>query len=218
MTPTFNDPFVSKTKLNPSILSTSSGTLSYNPSINPSLVVPVYNPAVVSPYNPAMLSPMYPSLALSPTYIPSIIPSIYIYPNNIVDALKVPQSMIGDVCNTENIIDKITKIIYYKVLDKWLYDDLSDILGYFKMSNGKVELIKNLQEKSHGSKDDKNVDDKVDFIEKQILSRDDVHMILKKFTKGTNMSWCEIPKNDYFIKETMEKYLIHKIEKLINLK
>lgn len=147
---------------------------------------------------------------LSPVYIPQI----YVYPNDLIGSLKVPKSLIGDVCNVDHIKDKITKIIYYKTLDKWLYDDLIDVLGYLKVSAGKVELIKNVNDKNM-SKDENINETKIKFIEENLLSRDEVHVLLRKFVKGTNISWCEIPKNEFFVKETIEKYLKHKMEKMI---
>lgn len=167
---------------------------------------PVQNTLVLSPYND--------TLVVSPIYVPSV----YIKQPSMIDALKIPKYLMGDVCNINNIKEKVTKIVYYKILDKWLYDDMIGILGYFKVTDDKVSLIKSLQDKTHAAKEDKTIENKIKFIENNILTQDEVYSILKRFINGTNVSWCDIPKNGYFVKETIEKYLIRKIEKMINTK
>jgi len=161
-----------------------------------------------------ILSPYNDTLVVSPIYVPPI----YIKQPSVIESLKLPRSLFGDVCNINSIKEKVTKIIYYKVLDKWLYSDMIGVLGYFKVTDDKVSLIKNIQDKTHTPKDDKVTESKIQFIEKNILSQDEVYSILKRFVNGTNISWCDIPKNSYFVKESIEKYLIRKIEKMINLK
>lgn len=106
------------------------------------------------------------------------------------------------------------------VLDKWLYTDFSDLLGYFKIDkDGKVELIHKLSDydKSSGAKDTtETVDKKSKFIEDNILTYDMMFRILKKFVNYTNSNWYNLPKirkivKDY-IKQDLEKILIRTIE------
>lgn len=191
-------------------------------------IIPVSS--VFSTNVPGPLSPIIPfSLISSPVFEPlsplltplepmdiellsPVIPSIYVLP----DTIKVPRVLVGDVCDIENIKDKISKLIYYKLLDKWLYDDLIDVLGYLKISGDKVEIIKNIDDKTHPNKEsDKDLEKKIEYIENKMISRDDVYVILKKFVSKTNISWCEVHKNDYFVMKTMGKYLTNKFEERI---
>lgn len=101
---------------------------------------------------------------------------------------------------------RLSKFFRFKVLDNWLYDDLSKLLGYIKISNGNPRIIKNMDE----YKDDENESDKktkkikIEYIEKYVLSVDVVYKILLKFTESTNTTWVDLPKNEYFVKQTLE--------------
>jgi hypothetical protein len=125
----------------------------------------------------------------------------------------------NDVCDTPNIRETISKKIYYKFLDKWLYDSHKSkhILKYFKYSDGKVSLIKDLDKKDdYDTNSHEIIDKKVDFIEHNIFRMDDLYVILKQFIAGTRVSWCDLIENSYFIREAIEKTLENKIKKLIS--
>lgn len=147
------------------------------------------------------------------------VPSIKIVPN--VTSLRVPLSMYDDVCNIENIKESMIKIFYYKLLDKWLYDEDESkyLLKYLKVFGDKVELIKDIDHPDEFGKNSQEVvDKKVAFIEDRIFKKDDIALILHKFVQGTNISWCALPKNNYFVQEAIEKSLENKFKSLIEKK
>lgn len=127
----------------------------------------------------------------------------------------------NDVCDTPEIREAISKKLYYKFLDKWLYDQHKSgyLLKYFKYSNGEVKLVKDLDDTDETKSEDQHIiDKKVDFIEHNIFRIDDLYVILKQFIAGTMISWCDLVDNTYFIREAIEKTLENKIKKLIRNK
>lgn len=144
-----------------------------------------------------------------------VIPSFQILETK---SYRVPLSYYEDVCDTASIKEDIVKIFYYKFLDKWLYDNDASmyLLKYIKVSGDKVELISKLKDTDDYIKNDqKVVDKKVDFIEKNLLSMEDVYEILKKFVTETRVSWCDLTKNKLFVREAIEKTLRKKMKRLI---
>jgi hypothetical protein len=124
-----------------------------------------------------------------------------------------------DVCDTKDLRETISKKLYYKFLDKWLYDEDKSkyLLGYFKHADGEIKLVKDADKKDdYNSNSQEIIDKKVAFIEKNIFRLEDMYIILKKFIYGTQISWCNLIQNSYIIREAIEKTLERKIEKLIS--
>lgn len=131
---------------------------------------------------------------------------------------RTPLSVYDDVCDTAPIKEDIVKIFYYKFLDKWLYDkDASmPLLKYLKVSGDKVELVSKVKSSEDYLKNDqKTIDKKVEFIEKNLLSIEEVYEILKKFVAETRVSWCDLTKFKTFVREAIEKSLKKKIKRII---
>jgi hypothetical protein len=120
--------------------------------------------------------------------------------------------------NDPNLRNKMVDYFYDLVRDKWLLDELNDILNYFKYTNGEVKMITNMSE--YSSKNiTKDTDDiaekKVKFITKNLFDKYSMTDVLTKFTKGTNTKWVELPKNEYFIMKFVKEYLLKKLKKMI---
>jgi hypothetical protein len=144
------------------------------------------------------------------------VPSFSIVSN--VLSMKTPFSIYDDVCNTPSIRENVSKIIYYKLLDKWLYDNEKSkyLLGYLKVSDGKVHLIGDLDKKDDYKNNSQEVaDKKVEYIENNVLSIGDVYAILQKFTESTHVSWCELTKDTFFVRESIEKTLEKKFKRMV---
>jgi hypothetical protein len=135
--------------------------------------------------------------------------------------MRGPYGVFNDVCDTASIRENVTKIIYYKFLDKWLYSDRESkyILGYLKVSDGKVQLISDVDKKDdYKNNSQEIVDKKVDYIEKHVIAIDDVYAILQRYTQSTNVSWCELTKNTFFVRESIEKSIEKKLKRMIGEK
>ena len=150
-----------------------------------------------------------------------LIPSdIYIPSFSVVsNALRPTKTfLLEDVCDIPSIREKVTKLIYYKLLDKWLYDNDKSkyLLEYLTYSDGKVKLISSIDKTDDYKSNSKEVvDKKVDYIEKQIISVEDIYHILQRFSESTNVSWCDMNKDTFFIRDSIEKSIEKKFKRLI---
>ena len=117
-----------------------------------------------------------------------------------------------------SVREKMVNYYFDIIRDKWLLDELNDILNYLVHRDGKVSLIKNLSEyhPNNIAKDtDKIAEEKVKYIEKHVMDKYDLTKLLSKFTKETNSKWVNLPKNEFFLKIAVKEHLIHKIKKAI---
>ena len=208
--------------LSPSIYGTD-GQIFVTPTISPlSPVDYIADPGSIIP--PTMLKVKNVNMRIGPYGLGTtmLVPSdIYIPSFSVVSdilSLRAPFSIYDDVCNTPSIRENVTKIIYYKLLDKWLYDNDESkyLLGYLKVSDGKVNLIGDLDKKDdYKNNSQEVVDKKVEYIEKHVLSVGDIYAILQKFTESTHVSWCELTKNKFFVRESIEKTLEKKFKRMV---
>lgn len=121
--------------------------------------------------------------------------------------------------NDPNLRKKMLDYFYDLVRDKWLLDDINDILNYYKYNNGEVKMIPDLSDysKTNIAKDTNEIaEKKVKFITKTLLDRYVMTDILTKFTKNTKTKWVDLPKNEYFLMKFTKEYLVKNIVK--NLK
>lgn len=111
-------------------------------------------------------------------------------------------------------IEKITKYFHDLALDNWLFEDLSDILNYFVISNGEVDLIKSFNDyKADNSKNYSKSDKKkiIEFIEKYFLTLSVTQRALQKYVKESGAQWVHLPHSKYFVRQLIGE----KIMKLI---
>jgi hypothetical protein len=112
----------------------------------------------------------------------------------------------------------VTKYFKFKTLDKWIYTDFSSVLKYLQYKDGKVSLIKKMDDKDDAdvSKDSsKALEAKADFIEEKILTETKTRAILVRIMKELGIKWYELPHYETLVKEVMEKYLKNKLKKMV---
>lgn len=193
----------------------------YVKTFNPEPVNMISSPGSIVPptvFNVKNINPMLPQINTASLIVTDdiFVPAIQLVPSRF--DLSVPVSMLDDVCDVENIKNQIVSAFYYKFLDKWMYDkeESKKILDLFKVSENKVKLIENIDKREDSSKDTQEiVDKKVDFIEKNIISKRDVYTILKKFSKETKIGWCRLIKFDELVKSSIINSIKNKIKKMI---
>ena len=160
------------------------------------------------PYSEALVSPnIYVSTIspLSPFNLPLTVN---------LDYSKPLVSVYDTIDNQPNVRKTMLNYYYDFIRDKWLLDELNDILNYFTYKDGKVELIKNLADYSPNNiaKDsDETAEKKVKFIEKNIFTKYDLLELLDKFTRETNTKWVNLPKNEFFLRQATKEYILKKI-------
>jgi len=161
----------------------------------PTTAYPVNTPMIVSSDSPA---PFIPSINLTYTH-----PTFSYYKNLSADPYWQ---------------DRIVKNTYYKVLDKWMYDELSDLLKYFVAGSNGVELVRSIDQAKETSDNIDVIEKKIDFIEQNLFKEHDMEKIIRKFLRETNLTWVDIPKNYYFLKDAVKHYLKKKIKQKITEK
>jgi hypothetical protein len=120
-----------------------------------------------------------------------------------------------------DVRNKMINYYFDLIQDKWLMDDINDLLNYFKHKDGKVSMITNLSEysKTNIAEDtNKTAEKKVDFIVEHVFDRDDLEKALNTFIKSTNTKFVELPKNEYFLKKYIKEYIENRITKKLNKK
>jgi len=109
---------------------------------------------------------------------------------------------------------------YHKTLEKWLKLDLLEILNYFVIKNGKVDLIK-INDKYDDTKihaDNTNdIRAKISFIEKYVLTKHMIKKVLKHIVSDYNINWYELPHNSFVVKYAIKKLLKKKIKNAISM-
>src|SRR3990172_7372417 len=149
---------------------TSTGNI-FTPA-SPFLPVDVISPFIpISPLSP--LSPLYPLSPLSPLTLS------FDYSRPLIGVYET-------IDTNPEVRKKMTDYFYDVIRDKWLLDELNDILNYFVSKDGKISLISSFSGYSptNISKDtDKIAEKKVEYIEEYFLTKHDVSAILSKFTK-----------------------------------
>lgn len=161
----------------------------------------------------------------SPTYIPTYTTPYVGHVGPIGATVIIPGSatlpQFLDLNKDPRIHDRVSKYFRYKTLDKWLYEDMSDLLGYFVVSSSGVQLVKNASDYKESLVAHMNPDDVekiVNWIENYLLTEDTMRKLLTQFVNETKANWYDLYKNEYFIKEIIQKKLLNIIKETIATK
>lgn len=140
-------------------------------------------------------------------------------PSPLTISFDYSQPLIGTyetIDNDPSVRKRILNYYFDLIRDDWLLDDINDVLNYLKVDNGKVHLIKSMEDYSRQNvknDTDKTAEEKIEFIEREYLNKYDLAHILGKFVKETGTKWVELPKNEFFVKKLIKEYLIKKLKK-----
>lgn len=155
---------------------------------------------------PYILSPSSPILSLSDLYSLQMV--------NMGQSVAIINESVNNNPETKY---KMIKYFYYKTLDKWLYGELSTVMNYFTISNGQVQMIKNMSEyKDSNNENDDTIKKKKEYIEKNVFSKHDMTKILIKVIKDNDVMWSDLPRREYLIKEAIKEWFRKKIRNSIN--
>ena len=160
-----------------------------------------------------LLSPL--GTAIEPKTVP-IIPTIGV---NYVTPFT---GLYSDLNSDHNVQQKIVKYIQMKALDKWLLEDLIDILNYFKIdSNGRVDVIDSFDQYNPSTIQKETLDQlekKIDFIERFFLTKSVVNRVLNRIVRESSLQWVKIPKNTFIVRQAIEDKMMKLIKSAIALK
>lgn len=101
---------------------------------------------------------------------------------------------------------------WYKILDKWLYeDDMCHLLKYLRINkDGNVEYISSetdLKDNKICNDSLKDVEKKTDFIQENLFSKSTMKKLLIKITQELDLKWFQLYKYENIIVKTSEHYL-----------
>jgi hypothetical protein len=112
--------------------------------------------------------------------------------------------------NTSKQVQKtISKFIYYKLVDEWLYTKLFPILAFVKIVDGIPQLIKSMKEyniNNLASETDNEIELRVGYLEKNIITKKMVFKVLKRIVKKMCLNWYELDKHTHTIQKVFLEY------------
>ena len=168
--------------------------------VSPDYLSPI---SPISPISQIKITP-YSTQITTTTY-----PSIYTQP-------YVAYVDVDTGLNSSWIVQKdTTKYLWRRILDKYLYkEDMSNLLKYLKVSNRNVSYVSS-QEEANTNKISEDtieiVEDKIDFIEKNLLTLKDMKKLLTRIIDEAYYKWYDLPNNEKFVVKVVTKYLKDKL-------
>lgn len=120
-----------------------------------------------------------------------------------------------DLNKDKSVQKTLSKYYFYKIIDKWIYKELLPLLAFVEIKSGKPELIKSLEDfdVQKLSKDsDAEIEEKVKYMEKIILTKDMVRHVLKKICNENNINWYDLNKYERKIKTVFYNYILDKLK------
>jgi hypothetical protein len=113
--------------------------------------------------------------------------------------------------------DQMTKYFYYKTLDKWLYNEMLDVLSYLKIDGKGVSTIDSMKNRDSNVKEtQETVEKKIKYIEDNVFSQKSMRKMLTKYVEDTGTHWYELTKNKPEIKSLIKKFLKSKFEHIVD--
>lgn len=209
-----------------------------SPTSTAGLVVTDFLASNTSNISPLMLTPGYSSnmstINLTTPYAMTPSSNVVITPDSILFSpvtgsaapLYVPGVNLSYVnptlstyynLNADNKIHKkLAKYFYFKAIEEWLYDELSELMGYVVLGSGKAKLVSRMSEfdKRAGSKNSNDImKKKIDFlVDSKILSQRHILTTLALFVEETNAEWIRLPEISYYVRKAIKKSLIKRIK------
>lgn len=172
-----SDPYAPMMNFNSGIVTTGFG---YMPTVINDLGA---LPALYDNTKQKTLGQVYKEIADSPV---TSVPLVYVNETPQYNQLK----------NDDDIKKSVTKYYYYKMLEKWLFHDMTGILAFVKFNqNGDPTFIVNdsefdIPKTTNESK--RNLETRVDYIKQIFFTKDFVKKILKKIIKRNSISWYDL--------------------------
>lgn len=134
---------------------------------------------------------------------------------NPISSQVVSSGFYKDLNKDKSVQKTLTKYYYYKILDKWIYKELMPILGFVDLSGDKPQLIKSIEHYNANklaNESSEQIEKKIDYLEKVLITKDMVRHVLKKICSDNNINWYDLDKNEKKIKSVFHNYLLDKLK------
>jgi hypothetical protein len=119
-----------------------------------------------------------------------------------------------DVNSDPSLRRKVSQYFYDETVNKWLYSEFNDLLNYLVVKNGEVSLIKDLS-KVDNNNNDKNIEEKIEYIANNVMTKYDVRSYLKKYVIKSGLNWYDLKDNKKYVKKSLYKKIKKNLEKMI---
>ena len=127
-----------------------------------------------------------------------------------------------DLNSDPRVQKRMIKYFQMKTLDKWLMEDLLDILNYFRIDGkGNVDIINNMNEyKPNGVQHESvgQLEKRIDFIEKWFLTPSVVDRILQRFASEKGIQWVHLTRYQHELKNIIADKLMKLVKGAITNK
>ena len=110
---------------------------------------------------------------------------------------------------------RMTAYFYEKTMNDWLRsDDYENLLKYFTVKNKKVSIV-NSEKEFLKNEPNSNIDEKIDFIADNVMTKYDMKSFLKKFVLKKDISWFHLRDHKKYVKRAIYKKIKKNIKKMI---
>ena len=106
----------------------------------------------------------------------------------------------------------VTKYYYYKLVDKWLLNGLSDFLNYFTIDENKRVRRTKYDPNNVKSDTDETAELKANYIGKKIITKEGMFRILSKFIQKNQLRWNTLAAHEYSLIKYLKKVLAKKLD------
>ena len=140
---------------------------------------------------------------------PDVVDPNRMSPFLVSNSYNYPRFVVGyypDLDKDPQVHNTLKKYYYYKLLDKWIYDDLKSLLAYISIEGGKAKLINSISEYNANSVNNLKEDDltsRVNLLE-SLIPKDLVKNILERIVHKYEIHWYHLNKNEDIIKKKLE--------------
>jgi hypothetical protein len=137
---------------------------------------------------------------------------------NPINSNIISSGFYKDLNKDKTVQRTFTKYYFYKILDKWFYKDFLPLLAFVDISSDKPQLIKSLSQydiKKLSTNSSEEIEKKINYLEKILITKDMVKYVLKKICKDNNINWYDLNKNEKKIKTIFYNFLLVKLKESI---
>lgn len=156
------------------------------------------------------------ALSISSPIAPSILSPSALYSTSLSPTMLSADMPINEESfnNDGEVQKRMTSYFFEKTINNWLRSDFEDVLKYLIVKSKKVQPVANKKEYEKNKPYD-NLDQKIDYIENNIMTKYDMKSFLKKFVIKTGIVWYKLRDHKNSVKKSIGKKIKSNIQKLI---
>lgn len=178
-----------------------------------------WNKAYVEALNPdKSVTPSFPVIVTGQSFYNPKNDSAFVSYNPL-NPRMITSGFYKDLNKDKSVQKTLSKYYYYKILDNWIYKKLFPLLAFVDISSDKPKLIKSMEDydvNKLSSDSESNIEKKVRYMEKYIITRDMVRHVLKKICLDNQINWYDLNKHENKIKNVFYNFLLDKLKESVS--